>query len=216
MIGLVFAAAVLFLMLHVTCMALCARALGIGVALVSFGMGPVWFSRGVVRFRVLPVGGYVKLKLAAEEGLEKDVPGACFDMQPRWKRTLLPLSGLCGVLLAASAVLGGAVLDSVFLGFGQLVRGALHPLSTGVETWAAFAQWAAAGPAAVVLATLWCKFAALNLLPSMGSNGVQALLGALAPADRQSRWERAMSPVLLLSSCVLLGGWLVALGGYLI
>lgn len=215
MIVLVFAAAALFLALHLTCMALCAHALGIGVKLVSFGMGPAWYSRGKLRLRLLPVSGYVKLKMAAEEEFEDDEPGACFDAQPRWKRVLVLLSGVSAALLAASLVLGAGALDSFLVGFGQLVRGALHPLSTGVATWSALAQWTAAQPVAVVLATLCCKLAAANMLPATGSNGAQALLGLLAPAGEQARWERAVSPVLLLFTCVLMGGWLLALGVWL-
>lgn len=211
----VLAAAALFLVLHLSCMALCAHALGIGVELVSVGMGPACYSRGKLRLRLLPFSGYVKLKMAAEKGLEAGGPGACFDTQPRWKRVLVLLSGVSAALLAASLVLGAGALDSFLVGFGQLVRGALHPLSTGAATWSALARWAAVQPMAVVLATVCCKLAAANLLPVMGSNGAQALLAALAPAGEQARWERTVSPVLLLFTCVLMGGWLLALGWYL-
>lgn len=215
MFVLVLAAAALFLALHLTCIALCAHALGIGVKLVSFGMGPALYSRGKLRLRLLPVSGYVKLKMAAEEEFEASGPGACFDTEPRWKRVLVLLSGVCGALLAASLVLGAGALDSLLVGFGQLVRGVLHPLSTGAATWSALAQWTAAQPVTVVLATLCCKLAAANLLPTMGSNGAQALLATLAPAGEQTRWERNVLPVLLLFTCVLMGGWLLALGWYL-
>ena len=208
-------AAVLFSLVHLAVMALCARALGIGVIAVSLGMGRSWFRHGIFRLGVLPLGGYVKMKASEEGFLAPPGPGGYYDTQPRWKRTLLPLTGVAAAWLVAAGVLGPAALGKLLHGFAQIVSGALQPLSVGQALLADAARLASRQAAVTTAAVLWCKLAAFNLLPYVGSNGMQALLSLLAPEGTQGRWERALAPVLVLWALVLMGGWLLALGVYL-
>lgn len=202
----------LFVVVHLSAMVLGAQWMGVGVTRVTFGMGPDVCSFGIVRVKLLPLGGNVSLKMSEEGFLAPPGPGGCFDMRPRWQRVLLLIGSVCPVLLLAFGVLGHAAGAGSFLhGFGQLIEGAARPLSAGQQLLGAFASGMAQRPPIAIIAVCWCKLAAANLLPFFGSNGAQALMIGLTPDDDRSRWERAATPLLVAFGCLMLGGWLLAL-----
>jgi len=98
----------IFMLIHISVMALCARACGITVRSISYGVGPTLLRWGKVRVKLLPLAGNVVLKDTREETLYDDDP--CLDtynFQPLWKQFVLPLSGVT-VLLALSLGIMGA------------------------------------------------------------------------------------------------------------
>ena len=59
----------LFMLIHISIMAVCARAFGITVRSISYGVGPTLLAVGKVRVRLLPLAGNVVLKDTREETL---------------------------------------------------------------------------------------------------------------------------------------------------
>ncbi|MGK5038209.1 hypothetical protein [Janthinobacterium sp. LB3P118] len=74
-------------------MAACARAGGITVRSISYGVGPTVLTWGKVHARLLPLAGNALLKDTREETLYDDDP--CLDsyhFQPLWKQVLLAIA----------------------------------------------------------------------------------------------------------------------------
>lgn len=70
-------ATALFMFLHLSIMALCARLLGIGVRSIGYGVGPALFSIGKARIRLLPFAGSLLLSAGLDvAGQLLATPGA--------------------------------------------------------------------------------------------------------------------------------------------
>ena len=67
-----FLAAALFMLIHISVMAVCARAFGITVRGISYGVGPTLLTVGKVHLKLLPLAGNVMLKDTREETLYDD------------------------------------------------------------------------------------------------------------------------------------------------
>ena len=208
-------ALVTVVLFHVSAMAACARLLGIGVNRIVFGMGRPFLRLGPVHLAPLPLGGHVQL--ARSDDGPKPPPAACaFDRQPRWKRCLLPLTGPAALLALGCLTLGAAAGPAFADAFGQIVGGALHPFGAAQAHLAAARAWLDGQPLPAVVGMVACKAAAYNLLPFIGSNGVQAVYGLLPASAADSALSRRLAPVLLGVALVLMGGWLLALAGALL
>jgi membrane-associated protease RseP (regulator of RpoE activity) len=206
---------ILFMFIHVSVMAICARLFGITVRNISYGVGPTLLSWGKVRVKLLPLAGNVVLKDTREETLYDDDP--CLDaynFQPLWKQALLPLSGV-GVLLALSlGIMGASGWDSFIAAFGHIIHGALAPLSTAQELLGNGETIARTHGFALVFALFSLNLCAFNLLPFAGLNGGQALLVIARGGKPYVAWEETLTKWMLLPGLAVLLAWAVALGVY--
>ena len=206
---------ILFMLIHISVMAMCARAFGITVRSISYGVGPTLLTWGKVLVKLLPLAGNVVLKDTREETLYDDDP--CLDaynFQPLWKQVLLPLSGV-GVLLTLSlGIMGASGWDSFVAAFGQIIHGALAPLSTAQEWLGDGESFARTHGFALVFALFSLKLCALNLLPFAGLNGGQALLAIARGGKPYVAWEETAAKWLLLPGLAILLAWTAALAVY--
>ncbi|PHV48544.1 hypothetical protein CSQ91_13685 [Janthinobacterium sp. BJB301] len=206
---------ILFMFIHISVMAACARLSGITVRSVSYGVGPTVLTWGKVYVKLLPLAGSLVLKDTREEELYDDDP--CLDaynFQPLWKQVLLPLSGV-GLLLALSlGIMGASGWDSFVAAFGQIVHGALAPLSTAQELLGNGEAFARTHGFALVFALFSLKLCALNLLPFAGLNGGQALLAIVRGGKPYVTWEETAAKWLLLPGLAILLAWAAALAVY--
>ncbi|MGK5028438.1 site-2 protease family protein [Janthinobacterium sp. MDT1-19] len=206
---------ILFMLIHISVMAACARACGITVRSISYGVGPTLLTWGKVHVKLLPLAGNVALKDTREEMLYDDDP--CLDsynFQPLWKQVLLPLSGVTVLLGMALGILGTSGWDSFTAAFGQIVHGALAPLSTAQELLSEAEAFARTHGFGLVFALFSLKLCAFNLLPFAGLNGGQALLAIARGGKPFVAWEATVTKWLLLPGLAVLLAWVVALGWY--
>lgn len=206
---------VLFMVVHISVMAACARAFGISVRSISYGVGPTLLAVGKVQLKLLPLAGNVALKDTREETLYDDDP--CLDaynFQPLWQQVALPLSGVAVLLALALAILGMQGWNSFTAAFGQIVHGALAPMGTAQELLGEGDAFARTHGFAAVFALLSLKLCAFNLLPFAGLNGGQALLAIARGGQPYVAWEESVAKWLLLPGLAILLAWLVAFGGY--
>ncbi|NHQ94092.1 hypothetical protein GYK42_27370 [Janthinobacterium lividum] len=203
------------MLIHISVMPVCARALGITVRSVSYGVGPILLAVGKIHVRLLPLAGNVVLKDTREEMLYDDDP--CLDaynFQPLWKQVLLPLSGV-GVLLALSlSIMGASGWEHFVAAFEQIIHGALAPLSTAQALLGDGETFARTHGFALVFALFSLKLCAFNLLPFAGLNGGQALLAIARAGKPYVAWEETAAKWLLLPGLAILLAWIVAFGWY--
>lgn len=209
-----FTAAVVFLVLHISVMALCAWGMGVRIRQVRYGIGPCLFSVGKVRIHLLPLSGSVKLKDSREELLEPDDVADAFNHQPAWKQVLLPLSGAVAMLSIAISILGAEGWHSFVSAFPQIVEGALGPFSSARISFDRFSAFATGHSFAAVFALVAAKLAAFNLLPFGGFNGGLALINLLKQGQPDVKWEAPVTRWLLIPALLVFAGWLVALMAY--
>ena len=197
--------------IHLCLLASCAQALGITVLDVTFGIGPRMLGTGMFRLSWLPFGGSVRLATLSDAGDGTPAEGT-LELQPRWKRVALPLSGPAGLFLLGWRILGGDAVDQLKDGFAQLLGGAVAPFGEAQVLLHTVATRLSGADALTTVGLVACKFAAWNLIPYTGSNGLQALEGVLSPgflaSQRMLRMRAIFTLPLLL---LLLGGWAVAL-----
>ncbi|PHV25279.1 hypothetical protein CSQ93_25165 [Janthinobacterium sp. BJB426] len=206
---------ILFMLIHISVMALCARAFGITVRSISYGVGPTLLTLGKVHVKLLPLAGNVVLKDTREETLYDDDP--CLDaynFQPLWKQVLLPLSGV-GVLLALSlGIMGASGWECFVAAFGQIIHGALAPLSVAQELLGDGETFARTHGFALLFALFSLKLCAFNLLPFAGLNGGQALLAIARGGRAFVAWEETVTKWVLLPGLAVLLAWVAALAVY--
>ena len=206
---------ILFMLLHISVMAACARLFGITVRSISYGVGPTLLSWGKVRVKLLPLAGNVVLKDTREETLYDDDP--CLDaynLQPLWKQVLLPLSGVTVLLALSLGIMGASGWERFVAAFGQIVHGALAPLSTAQELLGNGEAFARTHGFALVFALFSLKLCAFNLLPFAGLNGGQALLAIARGGRACVAWEETLTKWMLLPGLAILLAWVVAFGWY--
>lgn len=206
---------ILYMFIHISVMAACARLFGITVRSVSYGVGPTLLTLGKMKVKLLPLAGSLVLKDTREETLYEDDP--CLDaynFQPLWKQVLLPLSGVVVVLALSLGIMGASGWDSFGAAFGQIVRGALAPLSTALELLGNGETFARTHGFALVFALFSLKLCAFNLLPFAGLNGGQALLAIARGGKPYVAWEETAAKWLLLPGLAILLAWVAAFGWY--
>lgn len=206
---------ILFTYVHLSVMAICAVAFGIRVRHISYGVGPTLLALGKVRVRLLPLAGNVALKDTREETLYDDDPCRdAYNFQPLWKQVLLPLSGVAILLALSLGILGASGWEHFLAAFGQIVHGALAPLSTAQELLGEGEAFARTHGLAAVFALCTIKLCAFNLLPFGGLNGGQALLALARGGQPYVAWEETVAQWLLLPGLAVLLAWLAAFGWY--
>lgn len=201
---------VLLVFVHVTAMAACARLFGIAVTRIGYGIGPAILDVGLVRIAPLPLGGYVRLAMSTD-GPKRPPADRTFDTQPRWKRVLLLLAGPAVLLALGYALLGVEAGPAFAHGFVQWVGGALAPFGTAQAGLHAARSWADGHALPVLVGMGACKMAAFQLLPFIGSNGMQAVATLLPAGLARAPAYARLRPGLIALGFVLPLGWLIAL-----
>jgi hypothetical protein len=197
--------------INLIAMTVAARALGIMVRTITFGIGPQVFAMGRFRLSLFPAGGHIRLAMSAD-ATEGELVAGALDRAPRWKRVLLPLTGPLVLLGMGTVVLGAPAIDQFTQAFTQLVGGALSPLGKAQDLLQDVTIALGRVPPAQVLGITACKFAALNLLPFLGSNGLAAATGCIPQAALDSHaMARIRSLVLLPFTMLMLASWSLAI-----
>lgn len=207
---LVFAiAGVIFI--HLLAMTACARALGITVRTITFGIGPQVLALGRVSLSLFPAGGHIRLAMVTDAPAGEPVAGA-WDCAARWKRVLLPLSGPLALLGVGILLLGPPGIDQFSEAFAQFVDGALSPLGQAQSLLHGAVDVLSRMGHLQVLSIAACKFAALNLLPFLGSNGLSAATGWLPQvALTGNAMARIQLLVFLPFTLLMLASWSLAM-----
>ena len=187
------AAALVFLVLHITTMALTARAMGIRIRRITYGVGPKLFQRGTVQLKAIPLSGSVLLKDSREEVLSGADTADALNHQAVWKQVLLPLSGPLVALLLAALLIGPIAAESFLAAFEQILGGAVSPLGVGQVHLASLEEFFASSSFAVAVGFTLTKLAAFNLLPLGGFNGSQALINLVRWKRTELPWEAALN-----------------------
>ena len=208
-------AIVLFMVIHVSVMALCARTFGITIRRIAYGVGPTLLSIGKAQVKLLPFAGSVVLKDTREEDIDDDDRGQdIYNERPLWQQLAVLLSGVAVPLILALGLLGAQGWHSFTGAFAQIIAGALAPLSTAQQLLADGEAFAAAHGFVLVLALVSVKLCALNLLPFGGLNGGQALLALARGGKPYVAWEETVAKWLLLPGLAGTLAWLAAFGFY--
>lgn len=205
----------LFMLIHVSVMALCARAFGITIRRIAYGVGPTLLSIGKAQLKLLPFAGSVVLKDTREEDIYDDDGGNdIYNERPLWQQLTVLLSGVAVPLILALGLLGTQGWGDFTAAFAQIISGALAPLSTAQQLLADGEAFAAMHGFVLVAALVSVKLCALNLLPFGGLNGGQALLAIARGGKPYVAWEETVAKWLLLPGLAVLLAWLVAFGVY--
>ena len=205
----------LFMLIHVSVMALCARAFGITIRRIVYGVGPTLLSIGKAQVKLLPFAGSVVLKDTREEDIYDDDRGNdIYNERPLWQQIALLLSGVAVPLILALGLLGAQGWPSFTGAFAQIISGALAPLTVAQLLLADGASFAATHGFALVFVLVSVKLCAFNLLPFGGLTGGQALLALARGGKPYVAWEETVAKWLLLPGLAVLLVWLVAFGFY--
>lgn len=208
-------AIVLFMVLHVSAMALCARALGITIRRIGYGIGPALFNIGKAQIRLLPFAGSLVLKDTREEAIYDDDAGNdIYNERPLWQQIAVLLSGVAVPLILALGLLGAQGWPSFTGAFAQIISGALAPLNMAQQLLAKGASFAATHGFVLAFALVSVKLCAFNLLPFGGLTGGQVLLAIARGGKPYVAWEETVAKWLLLPGLAVLLAWLVAFGVY--
>lgn len=208
-------ATLLFMLIHVSVMALCARAFGITIRRIAYGVGPTLFSVGKAQLRLLPFAGSLVLKDTREEQIyDDDSGGDIYNERPLWQQLAVPLSGLAVPLILALGLLGAQGWEIFMSAFAQIIAGALAPLGTAQLLLADGDAFARTHGFVLVAALVSVKLCAFNLLPFGGLTGGQVLLALARGGKPYVAWEETVAKWLLLPGLAVLLAWLVAFGLY--
>lgn len=204
------------LLLHLGAMAIAARACGITVRQVSYGIGPTVFIHGRFQLKLFPLSGYVRLKDSREEVLGPMDWADAYNHQPLWRQVVPPLAGNLTLLLIAFTILGHDGWASFLRGFSQFFEGALSPLGTAqlyLQTFASFSRDQSFLPIFGLVAS---KFAAVNLLPFPPFNGGQVLIVLVRFGRPELRQEEGINKWGIVFTFTLLLAWALAIGEFLL
>lgn len=208
-------ATLLFMLIHVSVMALCASAFGITIRRIAYGVGPTLFSVGKAQIKLLPFAGSVMLKDTREEEIyDDDGSNDIYNERPLWQQLTVLLSGVAVPLILALGLLGAEGWPSFTGAFAQIISGALAPLNMAQQLLADGAAFAATHSFALVFALVSVKLCAFNLLPFGGLSGGQVLLAIARGGKPYVAWEETVSKWLLLPGLAVTLSWLAAFGFY--
>jgi hypothetical protein len=134
----------------------------------------------------IPLGGCVQFAKRNEGDIQTDSTlGDRLNFQqdlPRWRQTLLTVSGPITVLIVAMVLLGPSEAALSFgRGFGQLVEGCLSPRAKATEWLRSYFGLWQTHQFTLATGILAAKMAMLNLLPLPPMAGGQAVMSLFAP-----------------------------------
>lgn len=208
----VLGAMLMLAVIHVSALALAARAFGITIREVSYGWGRVLVNRGKVNVRILPLGGFVRMKDTRAEfnGIEPLSPQSdAYDQQPRIIQALVPLLGGCSLVLVAWLLMGRAAFAEVLAGFRHLFAGAMGPISSAPVYVQAARDLTVEHGFAALVGLLAAKLAALSLLPLPTTNAGQAMLALFFGSGKEPRWYQRLTPLAVLAVLALVCSWAI-------
>ena len=203
----------LFMLLQLSVMALCARAFGITIRRIAYGVGPTVLSIGKAQIKLLPFAGSVVLKDTREEAIYDDDAGNdIYNERPLWQQLAVLISGVAVPLILSLGLLGAQGWHSFTGAFAQIISGALAPLGTAQQLLGDGAAFARDNGFAMVFALISLKLCAFNLLPFGGLTGGQVLMALARGGKAYVWWEEKVSKWLLLPGLAVTLAWLVAFG----
>ena len=201
--------------IHIGSIAWVAAKLGVTIREVSFGFGPVLKRFGVLTIKLVPLGGFVKLKDSREEYIEPWDMDDALDAQPLAARLAIGASGCVALLLVVAATAQFDGLRAFASGFGQFFSGALSPLGDAQRLLGGVSTAVHASSFVTLFGLAAAKFAAVNLLPFPANNG-GFMLAALFKNTALARWWPAgLTTCLTLAQIGLSLSWLFAVAVYL-
>lgn len=161
---------ILACILHLLTILLTGIACGVRVQRVNFGYGPKLLVTRRFELRAFPWGGSIAFKDSRINTSLDDNISDAVDQQPIWKQLLISSSGCIMLALVAIAVGGARGVEEFFSAF--------HLFLVKVFDFSAFLSMpgflnttSLSNQFVVVTA----KFAALNLIPYLGSNGLHLI-----------------------------------------
>ena len=175
-----------------------------GKKLASFTIGEVTFTIGSI-----PVGGSVVFEGMNSEATEDNELTGYNKLPLSWRLTIIA-SGPLAVFLLASLCIGSAeAAHSLLIGFGQVVQGALSPLSQGQVLLSKAETLLSTQGAITLLGVLSAKMAASNLLPLPTLNGGQLIMALLNIVNPRQVYQ--INLIGILCSGLIFSSWLIAL-----
>jgi len=206
---------ILVVIVHVTAMAFAFQAFGVTIREVAFGFGPVVYRHGKVLIKLVPSGGYVKLKDTNDGEFYGEVSSSvddAFNHKSRWMQSMMSLSGPAALVIVASVTNATPGLTGVVSGFSQIVCGALEPLSTAQMYLESAKDVLNQSGFFALLGLLAAKVAAFNLLPLTYTNGGQAILPWVRRDRRHpEEWEMPLANFSIWIAIAIALSWFVAL-----
>jgi membrane-associated protease RseP (regulator of RpoE activity) len=209
MIELIFSI-IIFLIIHISTMALFLRLSGVSIVEISYGVGPTILRKGKVSAHLVPISGYVKALDSRDDELSEEERRHALNHQSAFVQAFLPLSGCIVVLLFSFAIIGVDGLSLFVSAFKEVVVGALHPLSFGQEYINRTLGYFQEKSLVSIIAAVHIKLAALNLLPLTTLNGGQALVAVFKHGKPAAKWELPATIISLILAFVLMTSWSVA------
>lgn len=197
--------------LHVMVMALFSFVFGLRVKEISIGtLIPLIRARIAnvgLSLKAVPTGGYVQYHepdpIQAPPVIQRD-HGRYFRQLSPAARIAISLSGCLALLLIAFAMIGDEAFNVGFAVWAQFLLGAFGPFSTAQTYLADLSDFIQTAPAQLLIAVVFAKVAALNLLPVGALNGGIFLQVFLEEYFSEAAVERYFQ----LSLLVLLPLWL--------
>jgi len=200
----------LFMLLHVSTMALCARALRMDLRAISFGTGGAIWEKGLIRFAWFPFGGYVRFKDSRDEDLPDSELAGAWDRRPIAHRLAVILSAPIATIGLSLLVLRHEGWNAFIAAFGQTLHGALMPMSTAQELLAVGAEYALTHSFMAFAALFTVKLTAFNLLPLPMLNGGQAVSLVLTGGKLPQEWQHRLMQWSILPLFALFLSWTFA------
>jgi len=196
---------------HVSAMAGAGRAFGIAIRKVVYGAGWALYQRGVATFKLVPFGGYVRFKDSYDGPIPEAERFDAYDHQPLWIQVAILLSGASALLLASVLLLGAGGLHSFISGFGQIVAGALNPLTLAQSLIRTLRLFIDSRGLLALIGLVCAKWAAVNLLPIPLLNGGQILMTLARVNTRAPQVATLLQQAGLCVLVGIYGSWAVAL-----
>ena len=212
---LMFAAFGLAIVMHLLIIAKTGELMGAPVKKLKIGfmlrLFHFYLGRRLIEFRLLPIAGNVIFDGPEKESDRFYQPNSV-DVLPAARRIIIAASGCLGLVLASLLLSGSSGLHAFFIGFIQIIKGALSPFNTAHTYLNSFYQYSQVHSFSAIFAIVAAKVAAINLLPMPGSNGWSILMFALRGNKvMPTKFERSCDTGVLISLLIYIG-WLVAIG----
>ena len=203
--------------IHVTVMALAAFGFRTRIEEISFGLfTPIVskrFANTQLSVRAFPFAGYVRMRQLAEQKkpfLHQDDGKQYFDQLPSTAKIIITISG-CTALLGISLILmGEQAFSAGFSIWVQFLFGALGPFSTAQTHLGNLLDFIQATTVISMIAVVFAKHAAMNLLPVGVQNGGILLRILLEKSCSQTVVERYLQVSTIVILLIWLS-WLVAI-----
>ncbi|MDJ0909194.1 MAG: hypothetical protein QNI99_08360 [Woeseiaceae bacterium] len=196
---------------HISVMAVVPAALGIRPLVVSYGLGPRLFRKGVFQIRVILLGGYVTLPDSRAGDLEPEQLADAIDRRPMWfHATVLMLPHLI-LLAVGSAIYGDDLFSVAKTIWTQFFLCAISPLSVAQDQLASFVSFVESSSLMVLFGWMLAILTSLAFLPVGSAAGGQLILILISQRRSPHALTERLYSWTVLAHIVLLGLWGVAI-----